>query len=79
MDRVPTDPRVEHVYWFSEDDVLKVWIVIPELDFDLQDKIYDAQMFFMEKLPEYQCDFSVIYRLDRPLADIQPQGARMVF
>lgn len=75
---LPKDPRIEHVYWFSEDDVLKVWTIIPEPDFALEAPIYDAQMLFIEKFPEYACDFSVIYRFGKSLADIEPQGAHRI-
>ncbi len=76
---LPKDPKIEHVYWFAEEDVLKVWTIIPEPDFDLQGPIYDAQMRFMEKLPEYMCDFSVIFRSEKSLNDIEPQGAYRLF
>src|SRR5262249_30941142 len=71
---LPKDKRIEHVYWFSEDDVLKVWTVIPEPDFSVQEPIYQAQIAFMEKLPELECDFSIIFRFERPLDEIKPQG-----
>ena len=78
VDRLPKDKRIEHVYWFSEEDTLKIWTVIPEPDFALEEPLYEAQMFFMEKFPEYECDFSVIYRFGKTLQDIQPQGARQI-
>ncbi|MGH7331870.1 MAG: hypothetical protein ACREKS_03805 [Candidatus Rokuibacteriota bacterium] len=74
---LPKDSRIENVYWFSEDDVLKVWTVIPEPDFSLEKPIYEAQMVFIEKT-EYECDFSVIYRFGKNLNDIKPQGSRQV-
>ena len=77
--RLPADPRIEHVYWSSEDDVLKIWTVIPEPDFALEGPLYAAQMFFMEKFPEVGCDFSVIYRFDKATKDIEPQGAHRLF
>jgi len=75
---LPKDKRIEHVYWFSEDDVLKVWTVIPEPDFEIQEPVYQAQMDFMEKFPEYECDFSVIFRFNRPFDDVKPHGAHSV-
>jgi hypothetical protein len=78
VERLPRDPRIEHVYWASEEEVLKVWTIIPEPDFGLESPVYDAQMAFMEKFPQYECDFSVIYRFGKPLSEIQPQGARLI-
>lgn len=75
---LPKDDRIEHVYWAAEDDILKIWTVIPEPDFLLEAPLYEAQMAFIEKFPEYQCDFSVIYRFGKSLNDIAPQGGRLV-
>lgn len=71
------DPRIEHVYWFSENASLKVWTVIPEPDFSLEGPLYQAQMLFIEKTG-YECDFSVIYRFGKSMDDIKPQGSRQV-
>jgi hypothetical protein len=78
VEKLPHDPRDEHVYWDSEDDVLKIWTIIPEPDFELEEPIYAAQMAFMDRFPRYQCDFSVIYRFGKPLDDVSPQGARLI-
>ena len=76
---LPRDPRIEHVYWEPEDDVLKICTIIPEPDFELEAPIYDAQLAFMDAFPTYECDFSVIYRFGKPLDEIEPQGARRIF
>ncbi len=78
VEKLPRDSRIEHVYWDSEDDVLKIWTIIPEPDFELEEPIYEAQMAFMDRFPQYQCDFSVIYRFGKPLDDIRPQGASLI-
>jgi hypothetical protein len=76
---LPKDPRIEHVFWFSEEETLKVWTVIPEPDFSLERPLYEAQASFMEAFPEYECDFSVIYRFGKAISDISPHGAYVVF
>lgn len=76
---LPKDRRIEHVYWFSEEETLKVWTVIPEPDFSLERPLYEAQMSFMEKFQEYECDFSVIYRFGKSVDDIKPHGVQVVF
>ncbi len=78
IEKLPKDTRIEHVFWDSEDDILKVWTVIPEPDFSLEMPIYEAETAFMETFPSYQCDFYVIYRFGKPLEDVRPQGARLV-
>lgn len=76
---LPQDPRIEHVYWVWQDDnVLRVWIVIPEPDFSLESPIYDAQLEFMDKFPKYACDFYVIYRFGKTLESVRPQNAKLV-
>ena len=76
---LPKDSRIEQVYWASEDDILKVWTVIPEPDFSLEEPIYAAQVAFMEAFPEYLCDFLVIYRFGKSPNAIKPQSSRQVF
>ena len=78
VERLPKDRRVERVYWDSEDDVLKVWTVIPEPDFELEQRIYAAQMAFIDAFPNSRCDFYVTYRFGKPADDVRPQGARVV-
>jgi hypothetical protein len=76
--RLPVDPRIEHVYWDSEDDILKVWTVTSESDFSLEEPIYRAQMEFIEQFPTFVCDFSVIYRYGKALDEIAPCGAHLL-
>jgi hypothetical protein len=78
VEQLPKDPRVERVYWDSEEDVLKVWTVIPEPNLELEQLIYAAQMAFIDAFPNYRCDFYVIYRFGKPADDVRPQGARVV-
>lgn len=76
---LPKDPRIEHVYWEPEDDVLKICTIIPEPDFELEGPIYDAQLAFIDAFPTYECDFSVIYRFGKALNEVEPKGARRAF
>jgi hypothetical protein len=76
---LPNDARVEHVYWeWQMDDIIRVWIVIPDPDFSLEAPIYDAQMDFMQKFPKFACDFYIIYRFGKTLESIRPQNARRI-
>ena len=76
---LPNDPRIEHVYWeWQEDNILRVWVIIPGPDFSVESPIYDAQVKFMEQFPKYACDFYVIYRFGKDLESVRPQNARLV-
>jgi hypothetical protein len=74
LDFLPAGSRVERVYYSPDKDFLRVWTIIPEPDLAIEEPIYDAQLRFMDKFPEYACDFSVIYRLGKPVEDVSPQG-----
>jgi hypothetical protein len=76
---LPKDPRIEHVYWEPEDDVLKICTIIPEPNFELEGPIYDAQLAFIDAFPTFECDFSVIYRFGKSLDEVEPKGARRAF
>ena len=78
MGLLPKDCRIEHVYWFSEDEIMRIWAVIPGPDFSLEQPIYEAQMAFVQAFPEYECDFNVIYRFGKSVDDIKPRGANVV-
>ena len=57
MSLLPDDARILGVYWMFEGEVLRVWTVIDDVDFDLESPIYDAQVRFLETMPEIESDF----------------------
>jgi hypothetical protein len=74
-----TRKRIERVYWTFEGPVLRIWSVIQSPDSQLEHPIYDAQLSFMDKFPELEFDFSVIYRFGKNLKDIRPEGSAELF
>jgi hypothetical protein len=74
LDFLPPGSQVERVYSSPDKDFLRVWTIIPEPDFAIEEPIYEAQLRFMDKFPEYACDFAVIYRQGKPVEDVSPQG-----
>ena len=68
---LPLDPRIERVYWAFEGPVLRIWTIIDQPDFSLESPIYDAQLKFMDKFPELECDFSVNYRFGKTLEEVK--------
>jgi len=75
---LPVDPRIERVYWAYEVSVLRIWTIVDNPDDVVEEPIYEAQLRFMDKFPDLECDFSVIYRLGKPVEDIRPEGAHLV-
>jgi hypothetical protein len=78
MSLLPQDPHIEHIYSNWNEDVLRIWIVIPEPDFKVEAPIYEAQMNFIQKIRDCACDFRVIYRFGRSLESIRPQHTTLV-
>jgi hypothetical protein len=72
---LPKDERIERVFWAFENEVLRIWTVIDNPDFEFETKIYDAQLSFMDLIPELGCDFSVIYRFGKPVSSLKPTTA----
>jgi hypothetical protein len=75
---LPSDPHIEAIYCSFEGSILRVWTVIDAPDFETERPIYEAQLRFMETFPDVECDFSVIYRFGKRLADLRPQGAMLL-
>ena len=78
VSKLPEDPRIERVYWAFEGAALRVWTIINQPDYEFEKSIYEAQLQFMDTFPDLECDFSVIYRLDRPLENFELEGAAPV-
>lgn len=72
---LPKDDRIERVFWAFENEILRIWTVIEKPDFDFEAKIYDAQLAFMDLIPELDCDFSVIYRFGKPVGELKSTTA----
>lgn len=69
---LPPDPRIESVHWASEASSLTAWTVIDVPDDEIERPIYAAQMQFMDRFPEIDCDFTVLYRFGKPQEQIRP-------
>jgi hypothetical protein len=72
---LPQDKRIRDVMWAFERPVLRIWTIIDEPDFQLEQPIYEAQRRFMDKLDDVPCDFSVVYAFGKPIEEIRPTGA----
>lgn len=66
---------VERIYARRDRDFYSVWMVIPDMDRDLEDQIYAAELAFMDRFPDIPFDFTVIFRQGKDPASIHPYGA----
>ena len=78
VSKLPEDLRIERVYWAFEGTILRIWTIIDHPDYGFEKSIYEAQLRFMDTFPELECDFSVIYRLGKPLEYLKMEGATLV-
>lgn len=72
-------PEVERVLIRKDLDYMRIWTVIRDTDVNVEDRIYDAQLAFMDKFSDIPCDFSVIFRQDLDPAAINPLNAQALF
>lgn len=75
---LPKSESVERVAWDWEGDVLRVWTIISRRDAVLQRAIYEAESRFLDIFTDRQCDFSIVYREDRDMAEILPTRAHVL-
>ena len=78
VSKLPKDPRIERVYWALEGAVVRIWTIIDQPDYEFEKSIYEAQLGFMDAFHELECDFSVIYRLGKPVECFKMEGAMLV-
>ena len=78
VSKLPKDPRIERVYWALEGTVLRIWTIIDNPDYEFEKSIYQAQLGFMDAFGDLECDFSVIYRLGKPVEYFKMEGAMLV-
>jgi len=77
VSKLPEDPRIERVYWAFEGAVLRIWTIIDNPDYEFEKSIYEAQLEFMDAFRDLECDFSVIYRLGKPVEYFKMEGAML--
>jgi hypothetical protein len=79
VSKLPKDPRIERVYWALAGTVVRIWTIIDYPDYEFEKWIYKAQLGFMDAFRELECDFSVIYRLGKPVEYFKIEGAMLVY
>ncbi len=69
---------VDDIYVRRDSDFCRVWTVIPDMNRDLEDQIYAAELEIMDRFPNTRFDFTVIFSQGKDLASIQPSGAFLI-
>ncbi len=77
-DQLSSIDGIERVFIRKDDDFFRIWLVIPAMDLAIEDRIYAAQLSFMDRFPDIRFDFTIIFRQGKDPASIRPQGARLV-
>ncbi len=72
-------PGIERIFVRKDDDFVRVWTVIADMDLPAEDQIYAAQLAFMDRFRDIPLDFSVIFRQGKDLETIRPAGAHEVY
>lgn len=72
--------EVESVYYTIDNELIDVWVVIPERELSLLRQIIDVEMKFLDKFDAEKrsrrtFDFHIIYRSGAPESSLIPSGA----
>lgn len=78
-DELYSIPGVEGVYTSFSDDILDIWVLIPDRDLDLVRQVSGVQQKLLQELPilaneELYLDIHVIYRAGRAAEELVPTG-----
>ncbi len=77
-DQIASIHAIERIFIRKDGDFFRIWLVIPAMDLAIEDRIYAAQLSFMDRFPDIRFDFTIIFREGKDPALIRPQGARLV-
>jgi hypothetical protein len=75
---LPKSRLVECVAWAWEGNVLRVWTVITQRDRETQRQVYRAESQFLDVYANRLCDFSIVFRENRPMHEMLPTSARLL-
>lgn len=78
-DKLSQVPEVEFVYTQHHEGVVCVWSIINQREKSVQKAIYHKEFEILEAIPYVSLDFHVLAREDRPIADIAPFAADLIF
>ncbi len=72
-------PEIEYIYSVQDNDIVRVWSIINNHNKAIKKSIYDREYNILDKLPVISFDFHVLVREDRPVNEMAPTGAKLIF
>ena len=74
----PVD-RVERIYSKNTTKVFYTWIVFKDRDEEALDTIYQLEEWIIDRFPEFEFDFYVIYRKEMPIDSLVSGNVELIF
>jgi hypothetical protein len=71
--------EIEYIYSVQDDEIVRVWSIINRHNKAIKKRIYDQEYDILDRLPIISFDFHVLVREDRPVNEMAPTGAELVF
>ncbi len=78
-DRLGRIPQVERVLLRIDEDAMRLWIVLDEINIEAENEVYDLQLGLLDALPDVLLDFSMIFRSGRDYRSVIPLGTIDLF
>lgn len=70
---------VDSIFVNQHQDTFLVTIVLPEKDYETEDRVYGVELELMDKFPNSLFDFNVIALSGRKLTDVVTPSGQLVF
>lgn len=70
---------VESVHCRDREDVFYIWLVVAANDDDTLDRILATEQLIIERFPECEFDFYIVYRNDESYEDLIGHDVRLVW
>ena len=67
---------VEEVHFRKDPDFLRIWVIINRPDDGVENTIYTEYLKALDHAGECETDLCVLFRMDREIGLIAPQGAQ---
>jgi hypothetical protein len=77
-ERLRSIPKVAQAYYFLTEDVINLWIITKEEDFEAEKKIADALVDLMSIFKNLRFDFMIIPNSDACLHETMPENSKII-
>ncbi len=79
IEKLTEIPEIEYIYSAQDNDIIRVWSIINRHSKAIKKRIYDREYDILDKFSVISFDFQVLVREDRPVNEMAPTGADLVF